>query len=106
MKEFFKGVWTGMVLNYIYGREISAKLMPKTTILSWIIRQTFMIIWNAVNLIMIPIGLIVMAIRVVSRGKTHAAQEAKESIIAIFSDLPNQAQEEAVEVLKDYLDKE
>lgn len=108
MKDFFKGIWVAMLLNYICGKDLAAKLLPKTTTSSWILRQTFMIIWMMVSTLWIPIGLILMAIKVIRFGTDVAARD----VVKNFCDgldglnLTDQAQEEMTEVLQVYTQEE
>lgn len=104
---FFKGIWTGMLLTYIYCKELAVKRFPKAGIMSWIIRHIFVFILVLINIMLIPIMSIIMIIKVIRHGRRQVEEDSSEFLKEILKDdvLSDQGREDSVEVLQHLLDE-
>ena len=107
MKLFFKGIWTGMLLTYIYCTDLAMDLFPKATVLSWIMRNVLVFILVTINILLIPIASIIMITKVIRNGLRQTSEESGQYLNSVVrSDtLSDQAQKDSVEVLQNLLDK-
>ena len=107
MKDFFKGVWTGMLLAYICCTDLAMKLFPKATVLCWITRHIFVFILVTIDILLIPIMSIIMITKVIRNGLRQTSEENGQYLNSIIGSdtLSDQAQEDSVEVLQNLLDR-
>ena len=107
MKLFFKGIWTGMLLTYIYCTDLAMDLFPKATVLSWIMRNVLVFILATINILLIPIMSIIMITKVIRNGLRQTSEESGQYLNSVVrSDtLSDQAQKDSVEVLQNLLDR-
>ena len=107
MKDFFKGVWTGMLLAHIYCTDLAMKLFPKAKVLSWIMRHVLVFILVTINTLLIPITSIIMITKVIRNGLRQTSEESGQYLNSIIGSdaLSDQAQKDSVEVLQNLLDE-
>ena len=107
MMMFFKGIWTGMLLTYIYCTELAMKRFPKANVLSWIMRHVLVFILVTINILLIPIMSIIMIIKVIRHGRRQVEEDSSEFLKEILKDdvLSDQGREDSVEVLQNLLDE-
>lgn len=107
MKKFFKGVWTGMLLTYIYCTDLAMELFPKAKVLSWIMRHVLVFILVTINILLIPIMSIIMITKIIRNGLRQTSEESGQYLNSIIGSdtLSDQAQKDSVEVLQNLLDK-
>ena len=107
MKDFFKGVWTGMQLAYICCTDLAMKLFPKANVLSWITRHVLVFILVTIDILLIPIMSIIMITKVIRNGLSQTSEESGQYLISIIGSytLSDQAQKDAVEVMQNLSDE-
>ena len=107
MKLFFNGIWTGMLLTYIYCTDLAMELFPKATVLCWITRHIFVFILVTINILLIPITSIIMITKIIRNGLRQTSEESGQYLnsIVVSDTLSDQAQKDSVEVLQNLLNK-
>ena len=107
MKLFFNGIWTGMLLTYIYCTDLAMELFPKAKVLSWIMRHVLVFILVTINILLIPIMSIIMITRIIRNGLRQTSEESGQYLNRVIGSdtLSDQAQKDSVEVLQNLLDE-